>query len=301
MSERATFTFRDLENVVALADCGSVTIAAAQVGLSQPAMSSALKTLESLLNTTLVIRHRGKGISLTPEGSAFAAEARTILGRAAHLQSELSGTHTRGPGRLIVGSLTTVAPIVAPPLLRTFSERYPRIPVELITGSQDQLLDLLTDGTVHLAMTYDLGLKGNLRFVHLVDAVPHVLLNARHPLAGRASLGLEDIATEPYILLDLPISRDYFTSLFLAAGIQPRPTARHTDLALVRSLVGNGFGYSLVNLVPAGTEALDGSRLAYVPLASTVAPLGLGIALRPDERQLGSVTAFLDHAVTFVT
>ena len=301
MSERAVFTFRDLENVIALADFESVTLAAAEVGLSQPAMSSAIKKLELVLATTLVIRHRGKGVSLTPEGLAFAAEGRTILGRATHLQSEMSGLSSRGTGRLFVGSLTTVAPIVAPSLIRTFVERHPRIPVELVTGSQDQLLDFLTEGTVHLALTYDLGLKDNLRFEHLNDALPHVVLNAKHPLASRASLGLKDLAAEPYILLDLPISRDYFTSLFFAAGLQPRPTARHTDLALVRSMVGNGFGYSLVNLVPAGTEALDGSHLAYIPLASDVVPLRLGIATRPDDRQLRSVTDFLDHARTYVS
>jgi DNA-binding transcriptional LysR family regulator len=104
------------------------------------------------------------------------------------------------------------------------------------------------------------------------------------------------LSAEPYLLLDLPISRDYFASLFMAADQAPRPIARHTDLELVRSLVGNGFGYSLVNLLPARTEAPDATPLSYVPLDTSVEPLRLGVATRRQEHRLRAVDAFIDHA-----
>jgi DNA-binding transcriptional LysR family regulator len=293
---RVGFTLRDIENVVALADCGSVTLAAARLELSQPAMSSALKSLETALGTTLFVRHRGQGISLTPEGHRFAAEGRTIIARARQLQAEIAGRHTDGSGILLIGALSTVAPVVAGALLRSFVEQHPRVRPELTTGSQDQILQLLTSGSIHLALTYDLGLDEGLRFERLVDTMPHVMLSAAHPLARRKRLGLDELVDEPYILLDLPMSRDYFTSFFLTADLPDRPVARYTDLALVRSMVGNGFGYSLVNLLPARAEALDATQLAYIPLDTQVPSLSLGIVLRPDEHQLRAAQEFIDHA-----
>lgn len=295
---RTNFTIRDLENLTALAECESVTLAAVLIGLSQPAMSSALKNLEETLNTTLFIRHRGKGVTLTPEGTRFAVAARSILAQAGQLQADMSGLSNEESGRLHVAALSTVAPIVTASLLRAFVDQHAGIAVELVTGSQDQLLSSLTRGEVHVAITYDMGLQDQLRFEHLADAVPHVMLSANHPLAQRTSLALTDLVAEPYILLDLPISRDYFMSLFLAVDLVVRPAARYTDLAVVRSMVGNEFGYSLVNLLPARAEALDATQLVYIPLESEVGRLSLGIAVRRDERRLRAVEAFIEHAHT---
>lgn len=107
------------------------------------------------------------------------------------------------------------------------------------------------------------------------------------------------MAAEPYLLLDLPISRDYFTSLFLTEGIQSRPAARLTDIALVRSMVGNGFGYSLVNLFPVGSTTLDGSRVAYVPVISKLPALQLCLAMRLDEHDVRPLADLVEHAHEF--
>lgn len=61
-------TLRKLEHFVALAEHGSVTGAAAAIGLSQPAMSTSLRDLERALGLTLFVRHCGRGVSLLPEG-----------------------------------------------------------------------------------------------------------------------------------------------------------------------------------------------------------------------------------------
>ena len=64
----------------------------------------------------------------------------------------------------------------------------------------------------------------------------------------------------------------------------------------MRSLVGNDFGYSLVNLLPATDIAQDGSRVAYVRLRTTVPPLALGLVERVEGSHPRAVDAFLNHA-----
>ena len=287
---------RDLENLVALADHSSVTRAADEIGLSQPAMSAALKRLEREVGSVLFVRHRGRGVRLTPEGELLVAEARSLLLRSDELQARVTGAMSSKSGCLVVGALVTVAPIVMPSLVRQFQIEYPDVAVEIRTGSQDQLLEWLAAGVAHLAVTYDLDFGSSANFERLVDAEPHAVLQADHKLAKRRRIRLSELAPDPYILLDLPVSREYFTSLFLASDIPCLPARRHPDLALVRALVGNGFGYSLVNLLPASNIAQDGSEVAYVPLESPVRPLRLGIASRPGDQPPRSQQTFIEFA-----
>lgn len=289
-------TLRELEHFVALAEHESVTEAARSIGLSQPAMSASLRELEEALGVTLFVRNRGRGLGLLPEGEALLSEARELLARAAELEDRMSASSAGSSGRLVLGSLVTVAPIVLPSLVRRFRDRHPGIEVEMRTGAQDELLDALLSGEIHAAVTYDMGLGAGVDFGRLADSAPHALVPAGHRLATAGSVDLGDLAGDPYLLLDLPISREYFTSLFLAAGVPFHPAVASTDLSLVRSLVGNGFGWSLVNLLPASDVAQDGTRITHLPLRTDVPPLGLGLVRRTGSGVLAALEAFAAFA-----
>lgn len=289
-------TLRELENFVSVAEHASLTLGAEAVGITQPAVSASLRNLESTLGVSLLVRRRGQGVSLTPEGALLMAEARSLLDRASDLTTVMRDAGSLRAGRVLLGSLVSAAPIVMPAAVRSFVSKNPQVDVEIRTGSQDELLSWLRTGAIHAAVTYDIELGRDVRFSKILDAVPHLLLPAAHPLAGAEEAALEDAADTPYILLDLPLSREYFTSLFLAAGVPYRPARRHFDLSLVRSMVGNGFGYSLVNLLPATDIAQDGSRVAYVRLRTSVPPLALGLAERVEGSHPRAVDAFLSHA-----
>lgn len=288
----ADVQLRDLKNFVALAEHASVTLAAQAIGLSQPAMSVALQRLEATFGTQLFVRNRGRGIGLTPEGRVLLVEARSVLERADELAARMSSAGSASGGSVVLGSLVTLAPIIVPSLVRRFTQANPSIEVEIQTGSQDQLLDWLRSGVIHLALTYDIELDDNVDFERVVDAIPHAILPAGHALAGKDSVELTNLQSEQYILLDLPLSKDYFSSLFRAAGVPLRPARRHGDLAMVRAMVGNGFGYSLVNLLPASDTALDGSEVAYVPLANPLSPIGVGLVTRQADTAPRSVDGF---------
>ena len=223
-------------------------------------------------------------------------EAQSLLDRASDLTAVMRDAASLRGGRVLLGSLVSAAPIVLPSAVKSFVNKNPQIDVEIRTGSQDQLLSWLRTGAIHAAVTYDIELGGDVRFSKLLDAVPHLLLPASHPLADEPEAALEQVADEPYILLDLPLSREYFASLFFAAEVPYEPARRHSDLSLVRSLVGNDFGYSLVNLLPATDVAQDGSQVAYVKLQTSVPPRALGLVSRVGGSHARAVDAFLNHA-----
>ncbi len=289
-------TLRELENFVSVAEHASLTLGAEAVGITQPAVSASLGNLESTLGVSLLVRRRGQGVSLTPEGALLLAEARSLLDRASDLTTAMMDVVSLRAGRVLLGSLVSAAPIVMPAAVRSFITKNPQIEVEIRTGSQDELLSWVRTGAIHAAVTYDIELGRDVRFSKILDAVPHLLLGASHPLAGEEEAALDDLVDDNYILLDLPLSREYFRSLFLAAGVPYRPARRHSDLSLVRSLVGHDFGYSLVNLLPATDFAQDGSRVAYVRLRTSVPRLALGLVERVEGSHPRAVDAFLSHA-----
>jgi hypothetical protein len=81
------------------------------------------------------------------------------------------------------------------------------------------------------------------------------------------------------ILLDLPHSREYFLSAFHKKGLRPKIAERTTDIAVMRSVVGNGFGYGIANMRPLNALSPDGNRLAFIPLGDDLRALTMGIVI----------------------
>ena len=112
-----------------------------------------------------------------------------------------------------------------------------------------------------------------------------------------AQLRHEDtLAPEPLILMDLPHTRDYFLSLFYAAGVAPQVRYRSTSFEAVRTLVGNGLGYAILNLKPAADTTYDGTRVACVPLSDLHRPLHIVLVTLKKIAKRRMVATFQDFA-----
>ncbi len=195
--------------------------AAAQVHLSQSAMSPALADLERLLSVQLVPRQDARGVTRTAAGARLLGEARQLLRRADELQSLASQLRGEVTGRLALGSFAILAPYVLPDLLTAVALELPDLVLDTTEESVDHLVTGLQDGRLELALGYDLGLDPSITTEVLFTVAPHVVLPLGHRLARRRRVKLTALADEPMILLDLPHSRDYFARLFDAAGVTP--------------------------------------------------------------------------------
>jgi DNA-binding transcriptional LysR family regulator len=97
------------------------------------------------------------------------------------------------------------------------------------------------------------------------------------------------------VLLDLPLSSDYFLSFFAAAHVRPRIVERTRDLAVMQSLVGNDFGYSIANLKPVSNRSPDGRALHFIPISGPVEPMRLGLLSAAGGRSSPAIRAFVDY------
>lgn len=282
------YTLRQLEYFVAVAEAGSVTHAATAVHLSQSAMSAALADLENALSVQLLVRHHAKGITLTPAGKELLVASRQLLAAAADLRAVAQGLGASLSGTLSIGCFEVVAPYLLPELLATAAERLPKLHLQTTEVDLADLAEGVASGAFELGIGYDLVDDLRLKRWPLFTLPPYVLVPGSHRLAKRRSVRLDQLADEPMALLDLPHSRDYFQSVFAAAGVVPDVRFRSTTVETCRALVGRGLAYTVLNLHAAVPMALDGHPVAAVPISGEPPSLTVvlleAVSARPTRR-----------------
>ena len=185
---------KQLRLIVALADHGSLIRAAEQVHLSQPGATKALKEIESAIGTTLFVRSN-RGLEPNALGHSVVRYARLILTDISHLREELLGILHGDGGRLAVGTVMGAVPFLTDALSR-FLRRQPNVTVQIVEDTSAQLLDLLDQGRLDLALCR----TSVSEHPQLYDAVRvrderlAVVSHPAHPLAKRRSLKLKDLA-----------------------------------------------------------------------------------------------------------
>lgn len=294
------FTLRQLEYFVAVGEAGSIAKAAEQVNVSPPSISASIAQLEAEFGVQLFVRKHSHGLSLTAGGRVFLKEAARLLADAEALHDIAGDIADKVRGPLAIGCLLTFAQIVLPALRLKFEQTYPDVRLRQFERDQGQLLQMLQTGEIDAALTYDLELSQDITFEPLMVLPAYAMLPADHRFAGKMALTAEDLADEPMVLLDLPFSREYFLSAFQQAGLRPNIAERTGDIALMRSMVANGFGYGIANMRPLNTMSPDGKPLVFVPLEGDIRPLTMGVLLPNAEHRTQTVQAFIDHCRRFV-
>ena len=295
------YTLRQLEYFIAAGETGSITLASERVHISQPSISTAISHLERELGVQLFIRHHAQGLSLTPVGRNLLFEAKKIITQAEGLYACASEAQGQIRGSLSFGCMVTLAPMLAPELAHSFTEAYPATRVRLVEGNQKELLEGLRCSEIDIALTYDLQIPDDIEFSPLARLPPHVLLSDVHPLAQRSALTLQELESEPLILLDLPLSREYFLSLFMKEGLSPNIMIRSAHQEVIRTMVANGHGYSLFNVRPRSDYALDGRKVVRVPLAGDHRPMVVGCATLKGLAHTQLVRAFDSQCQAFIS
>ena len=289
------FTLKQLAYFVAAGESESITGAAQAANVSPASVSAAVTHLESEFGVQLCVRHHAQGVSLTPAGRQLLDAARRLLAQAGELQFLAKGLAGSVAGALDIGCFSTFAPSVVPRLIAGFRERHPEVDIACIVGHQEELQAGLRSGRFLVALTYDLELDANLRFAALDELPPYAILPPRHPLAAKKTLNLAELAPEPLIFLDLPLSRAYFMSLFYSCGLDPNIAYRFSSNEMVEAMVANGLGYGLLNARLHVDCARDGKKFVVRPLSDRLRPLRLGLAWRADVRLTRAAEAFLEH------
>ncbi len=161
-------TLQQLRYLVAVADCRSITAAAAAVYVAQPALSRAIQALERDLDVALVTR-KGRGVELTCEGARVVRLARTVLAAVDAIEDIGAAQGGGSREKLCVVATPTLAIDLAADLLPAFTARHPGVDVQLVQrNSREALVECLTGGSAELGLV-DLPVDQGLSSHHLQE------------------------------------------------------------------------------------------------------------------------------------
>lgn len=289
-------TLRQLEYCLAAGEFGSIAKAAEHIHISPSSISAAITQVETELSVTLFVRRHAQGLSLTPTGIEVLKQIRQTIDQTLSLYDIANDAQHVVRGPLRVGCFTPLAAMVAPELCQGFAKAHPGAEVSQIEDHHEGLMERLRNAQIDIAITYDLNAaETGIAFEALASLPPFVIVSASDPLAQKRAATLRELAKLPLVLLDLPLSREYFLSLFQKAGLRPNVAARSSSPDVLRSLVANGVGYSLVNVRPRAPHSLDGKQIVNVQLKGQHRPMHLGLACPKNQKPRRIVEAFIER------
>lgn len=224
-----------LKVLAAVARHGSVTVAARDLGYTQPSISHHLSRLEAEVGLPLTQR-AGRGIRLTSAGELLAQRAAEILGRVDSAEEELAAIGGLRTGRVRVAGFQSALSTVVTAAAATMRTSSPDIALTLQDLHPDVALEQLRDGLIDVAVVfrYDDDVPDGMRFTHLFDD-PMQLLSTE---PGQA---LRDHAYSPWIAGCERCRRD-LVSACEAVGFTPRIVYTSDDPLVQQSMVAAGLG-----------------------------------------------------------
>ncbi len=252
---RTQFELHSLEQFVALARARNFTRAAADLHLSQPALSRAIQKLEDQLGQPLFERHP-REVILTDLGELLLARAKEILKLVEDTFSELSEASRRG--RIRLGAIPTIAPYFLPGLLSGFAQKHPDISVVVQEDTTEILIQRCHHGEIDLAILALPIIAKGLEVAPLFSEELLLVAPVGHPLAKVTPLTIQAVEDFPFVMLnEAHCLAENISSFCRQHTVQPVTVERTSQLATVQELVALDHG---VSIVPEMARRIDGSE-----------------------------------------
>lgn len=261
---------RQLKYFVRIVELGSVSRAAADLFVAQPALSHQISNLEEELKVKLLSRSV-RGVTATEAGAVFYRHARAMLRQMERMRADVVHAGGHPQGEVSVGLPTSAATILAPALIAASAQRYPDIKLRITESLSGHLEELVVNGRIEMSLlfepirTEEAAPKGKLAG-HL-DVRPLLteqlyLMSAQREGAPQ-EVTLEEAAKYSLVLpAKSNVTRQIIDSAFAASGLQMHVIAELDSLATIRAVVAGGVGATIgSSAIPGGTQGLSVQRI----------------------------------------
>ncbi|MDO9342990.1 MAG: LysR family transcriptional regulator [Pseudomonas sp.] len=276
-------TLTQLEIFSLVAELQGFTSAAHRLGISQSAVSHAIKGLEQELGVALFRRHQAQ-VELSDIGLQLLGRARAMLGLANTLQQEAADARGMKRGTLRIGSFgPTSSTYLLPKILSRFHLEYPGIEVHVDEGPDRQVTQWLDERRIDIGFVV-LDQERFDTFALFEDQMV-ALLPVNHRLAAQEQVSLKDLCSDPFALTEAG-STELVMRLFNEARLTPNVRYRCSQLLSTLDTVSRAEAVSVVAQASLPTAA--DSRYVQRALSPRV-PRRVGLAVL-DRRQSSPAT-----------
>lgn len=224
-------------------EVGSFTKAAELLDYTQPALSQMIASLEKELGLKMLYRSR-YGIRLTPEGERLYPDVQSAVRQYEAMRRTADGIRGLDSGVVRIGTVSSVSCHWLPGVIRAFWQAHPNIQIVLHQGDYTSIPEWVRTGAVDFGFASPHAVMG-METTVVKSGEFRAVLPKDHPLAGRGSLTLGELAEEPLLLLEEGMYSEPMEA-FHAAGITPNVRLRVHDDYSILSMVEQGLGVSIL-------------------------------------------------------
>ena len=288
-------SIRHLRLVTTIADVGSMVRAGEAIGMTQPAVSKAVRDLERDLGARLFERGN-RGVTPTDHGEALVRHALRVLAQLEHAAEELDDLAHGAGGRVAIGTLLAASAWLLPKAIARLRTERPRVIVDVVQGTNDRLQPMLLRGDLDMVVgrLSEFRHRAGLQQEPIYSEEIVVLARPDHPLARHAHLGLGDLqeATWTPPPPETTLRRQLEKAFFDAGLDPPRCVAQSVSHLTNRHLICES---DLIGAWPRGVAAddLTQGRLVSLPVPLNGAPWPVGVSTRKLARLSPAAEALL--------
>jgi LysR family nitrogen assimilation transcriptional regulator len=230
---------RQLRYFVTVADCGSISAAAAVLHVAQSAVSRQMLRLEDQVGGVLFQRSVA-GVELTDSGHLLLERARFILREVESATNDVS-TFSRGMrGTVRMASPASAGRVLYVPLVRRFHAQFPQVQLELAEGTTDEILHSVVIGTIDLGLVTEVGSRDDVVVKPILREETVLVSPVGSPVSKRKSIAARDLAKLPVI--NAPGLRRVFQQRHGTLN----PIVQIHSSAPAAELTRSGVGYAVI-------------------------------------------------------
>jgi LysR family nitrogen assimilation transcriptional regulator len=256
---------KHLESFVRVAELGSFSKAARVLDIAQPALSRQVRSLETDLRETLLLRN-GRGVTLTDAGRRLFEHGVQILQRVSQAREDLGAQRDAAVGHVTIGLPPSIGRRLTLPLIEGFREHLPRARLTIVEGLSANIAEWLTSGRADLGLLYNPDAQPALEITPLLRERLCLVEAARARKGGKAAVPLRELGSYPLILPERHQSiRRLLQTQANLAGVNLHVAWEVSSVPAIIDLVCARVGYAVLN-----ASAVDasgrGSELAVRPI-----------------------------------
>jgi DNA-binding transcriptional LysR family regulator len=289
-----------LQAFVTVAQVNSFTTAATMLGISQSAVSHAIKSIEKELGVTLFTRGKAN-IELTEVGNNILSKVHSVLGLFESIRQTANETKNLQQGVLKIGSFgPSFSAHLLPIILREYQKHYPNIKVFIEEGEDHQVKEWVADRKV------DLGCiilpEQKLDYIYLTTDTLSAVVSATHPLADKSKVAITDLCDFPFVLTE-GTTGEIVMELFTQSKL--RPNIRYTNIQIMSmlSIVSSGSAVSITAdlSIPSSKQALVKTGSYVTKTLHPVVKREIGLAMLNRLHLSPAAAAFVKTAARLET
>ncbi len=273
-------TLRQLEYFVEIVKQNSFTKAAAELFVSQSALSKAIKMTESELNTILIDRN-AKDFMLTKDGQTFYKYADEVLSFYNYRTKVLKTELNKNQSKLVVGITPTSGAMFFFNAIYNFRSRYPLSDLMIEEVSTGEGIQRVLDGTLDISVVLEPFEDRRFEKQPVIESEAVLIVSNEHPLSARKCISFHELKDEP--ILTVGSGYKYYDLLkekFQEVGIEPNIEFESNQWEFIYEMVANNQGVSI--LPKPLVEKFNNARVKQIHLLNPEFPWGLSLIRRKD-------------------